>query len=97
MSLDNLTNLFEVTKTVHFELRPSNATRSRIKFDDIKEVSKFIDPDVFFEEIEPVASLFEKMLPIWKSGNKEGILFQKDFIQHLNPRLFKENKGKWKS
>ena len=59
--MDQLKNLFEITKTIKFELKPTKLTHSRIQdwFTDTKKIS---DPYKQFEYAKGIANRQEKII-----------------------------------
>lgn len=53
-SFDNLSELYEITKTLHFELKPSLYTKERINFQNIK-FDALKDHKSFFSQAEKIA------------------------------------------
>ena len=66
MAIQNLTHLFEVIKTLHFEFIPTSFTKTRLP--KIPDSQKYLEnPEVFFEQAKISIVLLQNSLSQLKS------------------------------
>lgn len=88
--LENLTNLYEVIKTLKFELKPSKFTLKRCDFDRAFEA----DPHALFEKLSSVHRFQEQILDLlWKTSSKK-IVIHKNLIKLIDADYFYQLKSK---
>jgi hypothetical protein len=91
MPIENINDLFEVTKTVHFELKPSLSTKKRIpKAADGKKYLS--DARLFLQKSGEAIGMIDGVLKRLQAGEIEGIEVSKDFLKHLDHVRFEKIK-----
>lgn len=100
MSFENLTNLYEVIKTLKFELKPSKSTAQRIKWDiqhvrnkDIKDQNdQYQYHKQFFADIENIVDKQRSILFLLQNTGFSEIIIYKDLIKLLDRDLYQKLK-----
>jgi hypothetical protein len=83
MSIQNLTNLYEVTKTITFELVPTLATTNRLPH--LPNSRRYLsDPDIFFEQSKVTIIRLQSLLARLSSGETMDIVAGKDLMRYLD-------------
>ena len=93
--IQDLNNLYEVIKTLKFELKPSIHTKGRLDFSDVDYVSYYEDHDLFFKTVDPIVSLQRSILSATLSQDAKAIVLHKDLIKKIDSDFFYKLK-QWK-
>ncbi|HOG15230.1 MAG TPA: hypothetical protein PK674_01455 [Candidatus Absconditabacterales bacterium] len=88
--MEKLTNLYEVIKTIKFELKPSEFTLKRCSFDSSFES----DPHVLFEKLKPIHKQQKEILNILSNLPPQKIVIHKNLIKLIDSDYFYRLKSK---
>ena len=91
MPIQNLTNLYEVTKTLTFELVPTPSTKKRLPV--LPDSQKYLShPDSFFSQAKVAITLLQSRLARLSSGEIVDIIAGKDLMKYLDRHHFESRK-----
>lgn len=89
--MKNLYNIFEIQKTISFELIPFSKYNSQI--DNLKKSLHYQDnPENFFHDSMCLLKNMEKILKKLKNHEWRDIFVEKIFFKELNSEIFYKNK-----